>query len=198
MNTSHQLPLHLQPSALHLHSIPPGLQSLESISPEANEAFFQQRYAHLHGGPGQHALHFQGHGLQQGQSPFPPFPGGAGYGRAFELSAPPQQHASVPGPPPQARAQVQASPISRPPPQIPDLEPRNDFVQSQAPVQIQTQDTEGTPVSNHGQFEGLRLIPNPPDLESWREKLFHVDDTITLTEDEYVWVFDCGFNVTCV
>jgi hypothetical protein len=40
-------------------------------------------------------------------------------------------------------------------------------------------------VSNHGQFEGLRLLSDPPDLATWREKLFHVDDTITLTEDEY-------------
>jgi glutathione S-transferase len=40
-------------------------------------------------------------------------------------------------------------------------------------------------VQNHGQIEGLRLVANPPDLHVWREKLFHVDDTITLTEDEY-------------
>lgn len=40
------------------------------------------------------------------------------------------------------------------------------------------------PVSKHGQFEGLRLLSDPPDLDAWREKLFHVDDTITLTEAE--------------
>ena len=40
-------------------------------------------------------------------------------------------------------------------------------------------------MSIHGQFEGLRLLSDPPDLGTWREKLFHVDDTITLTEDEY-------------
>jgi glutathione S-transferase len=42
------------------------------------------------------------------------------------------------------------------------------------------------PVTGHGQFEGLKLITHPPNLNEWREKLFHVDDTVTLTEDEYV------------
>ena len=35
-------------------------------------------------------------------------------------------------------------------------------------------------------FSNLKLIANPPDLERWRERLFNVDDTITLTEEEYV------------
>jgi hypothetical protein len=47
------------------------------------------------------------------------------------------------------------------------------------------QDCDDTPLSNHGQFQGLKLIPNPPDLEEWRERLFHVDDMITLTEEQY-------------
>lgn len=29
------------------------------------------------------------------------------------------------------------------------------------------------------------MIANPPDLEEWRQKLFNVDDMITLTEEEY-------------
>lgn len=40
------------------------------------------------------------------------------------------------------------------------------------------------PAGNH--FGGLKLISEPPNLEAWREKLFNVDETITLTEDEYV------------
>lgn len=35
-----------------------------------------------------------------------------------------------------------------------------------------------------GHFGGLKLIPNPPNLQKWREKLFNVEDTITLTEEE--------------
>lgn len=199
MNPSHQLPLHLQPQALHLSAIPQGLQNLDGLPSEANDAFFQQRYAHHLGGPSAHTLHFQGHGgaLQQvgGHSPFPPFSGG--YPRTFELSAPPpqqqqqqQQHHHIQGPPPQqVRPQVQQSPMQRVPQQVSGLEAQNEFLQNQpqAPGQIQVPEVDDAPVTNHGQFEGLRLIPDPPDLDLWREKLFHVDDTITLTEDEYVW-----------
>lgn len=35
-----------------------------------------------------------------------------------------------------------------------------------------------------GQLQG-KLIPDPPDLEYWRDKLFHVDETITLSEEQY-------------
>jgi glutathione S-transferase len=31
----------------------------------------------------------------------------------------------------------------------------------------------------------LKIVPNPPDLEIWRERLFHVDEPVTLTEDQY-------------
>lgn len=36
--------------------------------------------------------------------------------------------------------------------------------------------------------KGLKLVPNPPDLDLWREKLFQVDGTITLSEDQYVFL----------
>lgn len=45
---------------------------------------------------------------------------------------------------------------------------------------------DDTAMTGHSQFQGLKLVPNPPDLEEWREKLFNVDDMITLTEEEYV------------
>lgn len=34
------------------------------------------------------------------------------------------------------------------------------------------------------QWQGLKLNPNPPDLEFWRNKLFNVDETITLSEEQ--------------
>jgi hypothetical protein len=46
-------------------------------------------------------------------------------------------------------------------------------------------------------FEGLKLVSNPSDLQQWREKLFNVDELIVLTENEYV-IFHCfegGFSV---
>lgn len=33
---------------------------------------------------------------------------------------------------------------------------------------------------------GLKIVPNPPDLDAWRERLFNVDEPITLTEEQYV------------
>ncbi|KAJ4296472.1 hypothetical protein N0V90_006517 [Kalmusia sp. IMI 367209] len=195
MNSS-QLPLHhLPPQALHLHQITPGLQPLEDISPQANEAFFQHRYAQQLQGSNPHTLHFQGHGLQQGgQPPFEGFPGG--YAR-FELNPPnppppPPQH-QIQGPPPRAPV---ASQIQRPP-HLHDLEQRNAFVQPQGQPEVQEQPQEGddAPVSNHGQFEGLKLIPTPPDLDAWRAKLFHVDDTITLNEEEFQTYFPHVDNV---
>lgn len=36
----------------------------------------------------------------------------------------------------------------------------------------------------------MKCVPDPPSLESWREKLFNVDGTITLTEEQYVISID--------
>jgi hypothetical protein len=38
---------------------------------------------------------------------------------------------------------------------------------------------------SHGQLVN-RIVIDPPNLQSWREKLFHVDETITLTNEECV------------
>lgn len=40
--------------------------------------------------------------------------------------------------------------------------------------------------TTEGHFSNMKLIPNPPDLQEWRQRLFDVDDLITLTEDQYV------------
>lgn len=37
-----------------------------------------------------------------------------------------------------------------------------------------------------GQLQGMRLVPDPPDLDYWRQKLFDVDEAITLSEEQYV------------
>ena len=36
-----------------------------------------------------------------------------------------------------------------------------------------------------GHFSNMKFVPDPPNLEEWRTRLFNVDDTMTLTEDEY-------------
>lgn len=49
---------------------------------------------------------------------------------------------------------------------------------------LETEDTESANFA--GQLMGMRLIPDPPDLDYWRNRLFHADDVITLTEEQYV------------
>lgn len=44
--------------------------------------------------------------------------------------------------------------------------------------------TDGGTTAGH--FNDLKMVPDPPQLSRWRQKLFDVDETITLTEDEYV------------
>lgn len=44
--------------------------------------------------------------------------------------------------------------------------------------------TEAAGESAGGHFSNLKMIPDPPDLDAWREKLFNVDNVIELTEEE--------------
>ena len=46
-----------------------------------------------------------------------------------------------------------------------------------------------------GHFSGMKLIQDPPDLEQWRERLFNVEDTILLTEEEFQTYFPHIDNV---
>ena len=36
-----------------------------------------------------------------------------------------------------------------------------------------------------GELQGFKMVPNPPHLDYWRERLFNVDEMITLSEEEY-------------
>lgn len=37
-----------------------------------------------------------------------------------------------------------------------------------------------------GHITNLKIIPDPPELQAWRQRLFDVNETITLTEEELV------------
>ena len=43
--------------------------------------------------------------------------------------------------------------------------------------------------------KGMKLVPDPPDLNLWREKLFHVDETIILSKDQYGFLLILIFSV---
>ncbi|KAF2088943.1 hypothetical protein K490DRAFT_38222 [Saccharata proteae CBS 121410] len=62
-------------------------------------------------------------------------------------------------------------------------------VEIQDPVQDFTRDPAANNadhvVKTDAQFDGLKLIPDPPNLEVWREKLFRLDDVVYMTEEEF-------------
>ncbi|KAL8947838.1 MAG: hypothetical protein Q9222_005923 [Ikaeria aurantiellina] len=49
--------------------------------------------------------------------------------------------------------------------------------------------------TTEGHFSNLKIVPNPPDLDTWRKKLFDVDGTIILTEDDFQTYFPHIDNV---
>ena len=38
--------------------------------------------------------------------------------------------------------------------------------------------------TTEGHFSNMKMVPNPPNLEQWRKRLFDVDEVITLTEEQ--------------
>ncbi len=48
--------------------------------------------------------------------------------------------------------------------------------------QVNQDDSPAKEIGGH--FDRMKAISNPHDLQHWREKLFNVNETITLTEDE--------------
>ena len=44
--------------------------------------------------------------------------------------------------------------------------------------------SSGAKKKETGHFSGMKKILNPPDLERWRQRLFDVDDTIVMSEEE--------------
>ncbi|CAN9161835.1 unnamed protein product [Alternaria sp. RS040] len=191
----------LHPGALQtLHQSPDGtLYPHNQVLPELQNLHTSDVYQHQyalsgpqHPPPPSHAhalpVHFEQHALPP-SGPYPPFqPAGYQHGASPRfMNAPPpplQDHAQ----------QYHASPpqtVQRP---IQQLALPRHVEQAPLPHKQESQD-EDTPLSNHGQFQGLKLIPNPPDLEQWRERLFHVDDMITLTEEQFQTYFPHIDNV---
>lgn len=41
--------------------------------------------------------------------------------------------------------------------------------------------------TTQGHFDNMKMVADPPNLVEWRQRLFDVDDIITLTEDQYVF-----------
>ncbi|KAI2783504.1 hypothetical protein F4815DRAFT_442373 [Daldinia loculata] len=65
------------------------------------------------------------------------------------------------------------------------------FIQS---AQVNSSAAESSEPRPHGQLVN-RIVVDPPDLQAWREKLFNVDDTIILTNDQFETYFPHIDNV---
>lgn len=85
------------------------------------------------------------------------------------------------------------------------LQPRQSTNDQYDALQHLQRPLEGNPVvppqngtgASSGHLGGVKLIPEPPNLEAWREKLFNVNETITLTEEEYVDQCGTPINLSC-
>ncbi|MCJ1273780.1 hypothetical protein MMC21_001573 [Puttea exsequens] len=44
-------------------------------------------------------------------------------------------------------------------------------------------------------FDNMKMIPNPPDLDEWRQKLFDVEDVVSMTEEEFQTYFPHVDNI---
>ena len=76
--------------------------------------------------------------------------------------------------------------ILTPHPQLPSQPQAHQGSVGQTPTQT---NAPSKPVASggstmDGHFGSMRMELNPPDLEYWRKKLFDVDETITMTEDQ--------------
>ncbi|KAL4888305.1 hypothetical protein BDV59DRAFT_206229 [Aspergillus ambiguus] len=76
--------------------------------------------------------------------------------------------------------------------------PYTSFVSHEAPAQQgPPKQTEASIFSakNGGYLRDIASILDPPDLDAWRDKLFHVDETIVLSEDQFRTYFPHVDNI---
>ena len=186
----------------HLRTLHPGsLQHLQQ-SPDGSlfpqtlpHAIYQQQQYALSGPPQPppHAIHY---GLPGSPAQYTAFP--ASYQHASSprfaiANAPPLplpeviQHFQSP-PRPTQRLSLPRPPIPTAPQQVLQRDSSVQAFQQRPPHQVegdaQAREGDEAPSSNHGQFQGLKLVADPADLETWRQRLFDVDETITLDEEE--------------
>lgn len=78
---------------------------------------------------------------------------------------------------------------------MPQMSPEEDgFAAQSGEPSLVTMPEPATDQRPHGQLVN-RIVIDPPNLEVWREKLFNVDDTILLTNDEFETYFPHIDNV---
>ncbi|KAL7628266.1 hypothetical protein AAE478_002465 [Parahypoxylon ruwenzoriense] len=111
---------------------------------------------------------------------------------------PHQHHASLPppsshsAPPTHGQFGILTQNAIPQPGVVPQLQQEEDvFAQQAAQGASSAPESEQRP---HGQLVN-RIVVDPPDLQAWREKLFNVDETILLTNDQFETYFPHIDNV---
>ncbi|KAI1421617.1 hypothetical protein F5Y12DRAFT_787319 [Xylaria sp. FL1777] len=123
--------------------------------------------------------------ISQSQS-HPPHPHHASPSPLPPHSGPPSQH--------QFGLLTSSIPISQPN-TVPQVSSEEDiFVARSGPPSVIAVPEPPPEHRPHGQLVN-RIVIDPPSLQAWREKLFNVDDTITLTNDEFETYFPHIDNV---
>jgi glutathione S-transferase len=52
-------------------------------------------------------------------------------------------------------------------------------------IDLDTEPADPASFAGSGELQGFRMVTDPPNLEYWRDRLFNVDEMITLSEEEY-------------
>ncbi|KAH7414140.1 glutathione S-transferase [Phaeosphaeria sp. MPI-PUGE-AT-0046c] len=161
----------------------------------------QPQYA-LSGAPHatQHALQYQHHGLSGPPQPtqYAAFPAtyqhisSPRFNAVQQLQSPPQPvHQQLPlptAPPPRSAPQhvtVHA---------FPQQVQQHAHPEMVAP-QLGAEADDAPPTGHSSHFQGLKMVAEPPDLVAWRQRLFDVDEAITLGEEEFNTYFPHIDNV---
>lgn len=62
-------------------------------------------------------------------------------------------------------------------------------------VQPSQSQADNAPIQENAHLEGLKLVPSPPELALWRQRLFDVDSTIVMTQNEFQTYFPHVDNI---
>ncbi|KAJ5779511.1 Glutathione S-transferase/chloride channel C-terminal [Penicillium paradoxum] len=62
-------------------------------------------------------------------------------------------------------------------------------------IELEPESVDPATFNGPGELQGFKMVPNPPHLEYWRDRLFNVDEMITLSEEEFQTYFPHVDNV---
>ncbi|KAJ5138601.1 Glutathione S-transferase/chloride channel C-terminal [Penicillium bovifimosum] len=62
-------------------------------------------------------------------------------------------------------------------------------------IELDSEPVDPATFAGSGELQGFKMVTDPPNLEYWRDRLFNVDEMITLSEEEYLTYFPHVDNV---